>query len=42
MSPSIFEARCLGLEQTVVAVKLYNIVVLTYYIRLSIAVQIDY
>ena len=29
LSPSIFEARCLGLEKTVVAVESYNIAVLT-------------
>ena len=29
ISPSIFEARCSGLEQIVVAVESYNIAVLT-------------
>ena len=40
--PSIFEARCLGLEKIVVAVESYNITMIALYIiRLSIAVQPD-
>ena len=39
--PSIFKSRCSGLKQTVAAVKMYNISVTVFYIRLSIAAQTD-
>ena len=41
ISPSIFEARCLGLEQAVVAVEGYNIAVMARYTTLSVAVESD-
>lgn len=37
--PSIFEAKCSGLEQTVAVVESYSITVMAIYIRPSITVQ---
>ena len=44
ISPSIFEARCSGLEQTVVAVESYNIamiMMIALYPTLNVAIHTD-
>ena len=41
ISPSIFGARCSGLEQTVVVVESYNIAAMALYIRLSLTTMIQ-